>query len=162
MSAFILRQPWSISLFYNLSEKLHTYIPPLAHHTTRHHMPIMVKPDSQTFIQHLLVDEQPPWQPITTMTLARRLGVSLQSLANWRVRNSGPPFSPAPRGIGNKMLYRPNEVAAWLTDGKVQAWEVSARWLQRRALSPRDWSSSSTAEAVAHLEKLRIFRAKVK
>lgn len=56
----------------------------------------------------------PPWHWITSAQLAAILGVSLQSVWNWRVRKTGPPFAPAPTFRGPKRWYRIADVKAWL------------------------------------------------
>lgn len=61
------------------------------------------------------------------------LGVSLQSLANWRVRETGPEPEPIRRGRGNKMFYRPDKVLSWLVDDR-EPWEFSRDWLLNRKL----------------------------
>lgn len=72
------------------------------------------------------------------------LGVSLQSLANWRVRESGPNPEPPVSGKGNRVFYRPDEVTSWLVDRSVAPWEVSYAWLERRGLVVEPATEQST------------------
>lgn len=116
----------------------------------------MKKPPSAPFIDALLRSSAPPWHGVRSRIIAKWLGVSLQVLANWRVRDVGPASIKAPKGCGNKMLYRPDEVAAWLTGGQVQKWELAAEWLARRGLAPSSKSPAATEDVVAWLEELHV------
>lgn len=62
------------------------------------------------------LSDRPPWHVVSSRELASILGVSLQSLANWRVRDTGPPVAPAAcfKGLGNRSFYRIDEVLEWL------------------------------------------------
>lgn len=55
-----------------------------------------------------------PWHYINSAQLATILGVSLQSIWNWRVRATGPPFAPAQTFRGPKRWYCVADVKAWL------------------------------------------------
>lgn len=88
----------------------------------------------KTAIANLFVTRRtPPWRPISSRELAQILGVSLQSLANWRVRETGPEPEPPKKGKGNKVYYRPDIVLAWLEEEK-EPWEFSRDWLLNRKL----------------------------
>lgn len=79
----------------------------------------------------------PPWRPIPSRVLAKVLGVSLQSLANWRVRNTGPRPEPYRRGQGNRTMYRPDVVMSWLSmvaGQETEPWKFSQTWLQGQSL----------------------------
>lgn len=76
----------------------------------------------------------PPWRPISSRTLAPLLNVSLQSLANWRVRGYGPPYEGLYEGKGNKIFYRPDKVMSWLSRGAKEPWEFCRDWLLARNL----------------------------
>ncbi|SFE00276.1 helix-turn-helix domain-containing protein [Salipiger profundus] len=78
----------------------------------------------------------PIWRPLTSRDLSKLLGVSVQVLANWRVRDLGPPHHPARRGQGHKRFYRMDQVLAWLTERP--SWEFGRAWLLRRGLAPDD------------------------
>jgi len=94
--------------------------------------------------QPLLQMQQPLWRPISSRQLAALLGVSLQSLANWRVRGYGPPYLPHITGTGNKIYYRPDEVLAWLSGGTVEPWEFVRDWLAERDLQVTPATQEST------------------
>lgn len=117
----------------------------------------MKKPPFAPFIDSLLRSSVPPWHGVRSRIIARWLGVSLQVLANWRVRDIGPSSIKAPKGSGNRMLYRPDEVAIWLTDGQIQAWELAEEWLERRGLAPASSCPDAISDVVAWLEGLEIF-----
>lgn len=91
---------------------------------------------SQTLIMTALIDQQPPWLPSTGRETARFLNVSVQVLANWRVRDQGPPYTHASKGIGNKCFYRLSDVLEWLTGRP--AWLFDKDWLVQRGLVPGD------------------------
>lgn len=89
---------------------------------------------SQMLIMTALTDQEPPWCPTTGRDTARFLDVSVQVLANWRVRDQGPPYSYARGGKGNKCLYKLSDVLEWLTGRP--AWLFDRDWLVRRGLAP--------------------------
>jgi predicted site-specific integrase-resolvase len=53
----------------------------------------------------------------TTDTLSNQLSISKQTLARWRVEGNGPVFCSA----GRKILYAPDDVAAWLARNRRQS-----------------------------------------
>lgn len=88
-------------------------------------------------IEKIRTRPSPPWRPIPSRELAKLLDVSLQSLANWRVRGSGPVVEERRRGQGNRMMYRPDVVMAWLSglgSNSRQPWEFSRAWLIEQGL----------------------------
>jgi hypothetical protein len=93
---------------------------------------------------HLANSPNPPWRPVPSRELARLLGVSLQTLANWRVRDKGPGSEPRVRGKGNRIFYRPDEVASWLLHRKVAPWEICRDWLKERGLMVDEATVEST------------------
>jgi hypothetical protein len=97
-----------------------------------------------TLIEELLRAPEPPWRPMPSRRLAAILGVSLQSLANWRVRGNGPEPEPKVRGKGNRTFYRPDVVMAWLASTGQEPWEFSRDWLARRGLSVEEPTREST------------------
>lgn len=94
----------------------------------------------------------PPWRPISSRRLSQLLGVSLQVLANWRVRGTGPEAEPKGRGKGNKIFYRPDKVIEWLEDGRRTYWEIDAQWLERVGLKLRP-DCREIENAVNHIER---------
>lgn len=76
--------------------------------------------------------------------IAKMLGVSLQTLANWRVRETGPTPEPPASGKGNRVFYRLDEIASWLSDRSVSRWEVSCAWLERKGLVVEPATEHST------------------
>jgi len=97
---------------------------------------------------------QPPWRPIPSRDLCKILGVSLQSLANWRVRGTGPTPEPFQKGGGNRTYYRPDEVLSWLAGGQPPAWEFSSQWLSARGLEIDEPSEASTAWLIEQADPL--------
>lgn len=91
---------------------------------------------AELLTEQALARTNPIWNPVTTRELGRLLGVSVQALANWRVRDLGPPFERAGRGKGNKCLYRTDQVLEWLTG--VPAWKYDRAWLAGRGLAAED------------------------
>jgi predicted site-specific integrase-resolvase len=51
---------------------------------------------------------------LTTDGLSIQLSISKQTLARWRVEGNGPTFCSA----GRKILYAPDDVAAWLDSSR--------------------------------------------
>ncbi|MDP1627648.1 MULTISPECIES: hypothetical protein [Pseudomonadota] len=93
--------------------------------------------EANTKLQALRQIKSPPWRPTPSRQLADILGVSLQSLANWRVRGTGPVPEPHKKGQGNRMMYRPDVVMSWLSDfaGKhAEPWEFNQLWLFNQRL----------------------------
>ncbi|MFN3935474.1 MAG: helix-turn-helix domain-containing protein [Parvibaculum sp.] len=93
--------------------------------------------DSEHLIHKLLQRPTPPWRAISSRELASLLNVSLQSLANWRVRGTGPAAEKRKKGQGNRMMYRPDVVMSWLSRlGSVprEPWEFSREWLIAQGL----------------------------
>lgn len=86
-----------------------------------------------TFV--MLEDATPPWRTISSRQLASLLGVSLQTLANWRVRGTGPQTAPLKKGRGNKVFYRRDAVLAWLCEDAVEPWEFCRDWLAEREIT---------------------------
>lgn len=55
----------------------------------------------------------PPTEPLFTVeTLAAYLGLSTQTIRNWR--SSSPRKGPRAVMVGNQVRWRPEEVSAWL------------------------------------------------
>lgn len=104
--------------------------------------------DKAEFVMAVLSAESPPWRPIPSRQLAKMMGVSLQVLANWRVRDSGPPVAPQKKGRGNRTFYRPDEAACWAVNSKVAAWEICRNWMARRGV---EVAGESSAESTAFL-----------
>lgn len=71
-----------------------------------------------------------PWDVLSSRELAALLGVSIQVLANWRIRNRGPAPAPAKCFKGNRTYYPVFEVEAWQRG--VEPWEVLCNWLRKR------------------------------
>jgi hypothetical protein len=80
-----------------------------------------------------------PWHVLSARELAHLLGVSLQVLANWRVRAKGPAPSPSSDYPGNRTFYRVSAIDAWLRglQGEcVDEWQVTAEWLMQQYIFP--------------------------
>jgi hypothetical protein len=73
------------------------------------------------------VASEPPWHAMSVREVAEALGVSIQVLANWRIRGRGPRPLPAEVFRGNRTFYPAHEVANALSK------EPSEGWLQCRA-----------------------------
>lgn len=101
--------------------------------------------DAEAAYEALLSSSLPPWRSISSRTLARVLGVSLQTLANWRVRDAGPPCEGQRRGAGNKVFYRADHVMMWLKGSSGvsrEPWEHSRAWLVWHGLAVADESKN--------------------
>ena len=103
------------------------------------------KETAQELLVSLAEVARRPWRPIPSRQLAKLLGVSIQTLANWRMRETGPSWEPLRRGQGNRIYYRPDKVMAWLSEiaGCPHApWEFAHAYLVENGLDnlPREQS----------------------
>ncbi|TIW23205.1 MAG: hypothetical protein E5V65_01835 [Mesorhizobium sp.] len=115
---------------------------------------IAAKIDVQRFVVAAMESITPPWRPIPSRLVARFLGTSLQTLANYRVRGLGPETEPMRRGWGNRIYYRPDKIAEWLSGGKCSDWQFSALWLQRMGMPLEVVSEDTVLERIAQLERV--------
>lgn len=60
-------------------------------------------------------DDLPPWSVISSRELASVLGVHLQTINNWNIRDILPKPVKHCRLRGNKNYYRISSIKAWLT-----------------------------------------------
>lgn len=112
--------------------------------------------DFATVRGEVLRSTTPPWRPIFSRQLSLLLGVSLQSLANWRVRGTGPDFRAAEKGQGNKMFYRPVDVVAWLSalNGEpLEAWQLCRDWLAERGVRVDGGGRESTEWLIQQVDQ---------
>lgn len=98
----------------------------------------------------------PPWHPLPSREVGRLLGVSLQTLANWRVRNSGPEPEPMQMGKGNRIHYRPDKVLAFVDELSRSYWEFSACWLEARGLWVGIRTQRDIDARIAEIDRLDI------
>lgn len=116
--------------------------------------------EARRLISKIMNLDTPPWRPMPSRKIAALLGVSLQTLANWRVRSSGPDPAPKRRGKGNRTFYVPAQVANWLatfTDMPLQPWEVTMQWLKdKKCLELYNPSEEAFAEATTFLDEQRL------
>lgn len=108
--------------------------------------------DIKHFIAVAMTTNLPPWRPIPSRLAARFLGTSIQVLANWRMRDLGPATEPMRRGQGNRIYYRPDKIAEWLSGGKCSDWQFSALWLQQMGMPLDVISEAAVRDRIAQLE----------
>lgn len=80
-----------------------------------------------------------PWHVLSGRELSDLTGVSLQVLANWRVRGKGPKPCPAGAYRGHRCYYRVSAIDAWLCEleGVMrEEWEITADWLMQQYIFP--------------------------
>jgi hypothetical protein len=112
----------------------------------------------QRFVCAAMDSNLPPWRPIPSRAAARLLGVTLNSLAQWRMREVGPKSEPWLRGGGNRVYYRPDRLAEWLSDGRCAAWQFSGWWLQAKGLASSDTITEELVEVtVRSLDTLELW-----
>lgn len=102
---------------------------------------------------------RPPWHVVSSRELADALGVSLQSVANWRIRGNGPPPEPSRHFRGHREHYRVDRVLAWLSErnGAPQpAWTFSAAFIAQH-LGAAPQSAAETDAAIAMLERANVW-----
>lgn len=89
-------------------------------------------------------DRRPTWSVVSSAELAQILGVHLQTINNWKVRN----ILPAPvkdiRLKGNKNYFRISEIRAWLENRP----EVDIHWEWIKSHIPYDIETPDQAEFV--------------
>jgi hypothetical protein len=94
---------------------------------------------------------RPPWHAMSVREVAEALGVSIQVLANWRIRGRGPEPLPAELFRGNRTFYAVHEVANALTQ------EPSEGWLQCRAFVSRQGLIRPDASYDNLIEVLKLY-----
>ena len=100
---------------------------------------------------------EPPWRPIPSRLVKEYLNVSFQSLANWRVRGTGPEPEPFIPGGGNRCYYRPDVVMSWLSGTSRPAWQYSADWLAAHGVGVDVPSAAAVQDRISVLAQLRVF-----
>jgi len=102
-----------------------------------------------------------PWHCVSSRELAEHLGVSIQTLANWRFRGEGPTAEMSLRFSGRSTYYRVAEIEAWERTKRGEpllAWQVTAQWLRERYLFPKPLETEEqTQRVVEQLERWNIF-----
>lgn len=128
--------------------------------TSQHdHSPLlheMVSARKDAIIERLNLSSSPPWRPISSRQVSQLLRVSLQSLANWRVRETGPEPEVRGTGRGNRIYYRPDKILTWIRGGPW--WIHSAAWLADRGLGVDVVCEESVTDRIALLEGMDVFR----
>jgi len=86
------------------------------------------------------VAQMAPWLFITSVELAKAIGVHLQTISNWRLRGKGPPA--APRGFfkGRPSRYMVGHVHAWAAEQAgvyIEPWKLNAAWLSDNMQFPK-------------------------
>ena len=61
-------------------------------------------------------EKRPPWCTVTSRELSKILGVSLQSINNWKMRDILPSPEPSQNHKGNVNRYKISKIRAWLED----------------------------------------------
>ena len=100
-----------------------------------------------------------PWDVLSSRELAKLLGVSIQVLANWRIRDRGPVPAPAECFRGNRTYYPVFEIEAWQRG--VEPWEVLCDWLRKRFIfeQPLD-TEERTWGAIKQLQDTDVYPLK--
>jgi hypothetical protein len=104
------------------------------------------------FLERLKVStlsNQPPWLFVTSAELAKALGVHIQTLSNWRLRERGPTPAPSTWFKGRPARYNAAHVWAWASEEAgmpATPWRFSAAWL-RDYMEFSDWQDRSAVQA---------------
>lgn len=102
-----------------------------------------------------------PWHYISSRELAKHLGVTSQTLANWRFRGLGPKTEQELKFKGRSAYYRVAEIIAWERTQRgeaISAWEVTAQWLSERNTFPKPLETEErTLRVVDQLERWDIY-----
>jgi hypothetical protein len=88
-----------------------------------------------------------PWDVLSSRELSTLLDVSIQVLANWRIRDTGPAPAPAECFRGNRTYYPVYEIEAWRRG--VEPWEVVRDWLRERYIFPKPLETEERTWKVA-------------
>lgn len=100
---------------------------------------------------------QAPWMFVTSAELAKALGVHIQTLSNWRLRERGPPPAPSSWFRGRPSRYYLAHVWAWASEEAgifAAPWTFNATWL-RDHLQFEEWLDLKAVQArVAALQRL--------
>lgn len=116
--------------------------------------------DLAHFVSTAIESSLPPWRPIPSRAVAQMLGTSLQSLANWRMRDLGPTPEPMKQGRGNRIYYRPDRIAEWISGGRCPDWQFSGGWLQEKGMIPaNEIDEYLVRTTIGLMEKLDLFPA---
>jgi hypothetical protein len=116
--------------------------------------------DLAHFVSAAIKSPLPPWRPIPSRAAAQMLGTSLQSLANWRMRDLGPTPEPMKQGRGNRIYYRPDRIAEWISGGRCADWQLSRSWLQEKGMiSANEIDEDLVRTTIGSMEKLDLFPA---
>ena len=116
---------------------------------------------TEALLRHLENSNLPPWRPVPSRTLAKLLGVSLQVLANWRVRETGPKYLPRQKGKGNRLFYRLDDVMAWLSrelGSSKEPWEFDRDWLDVREMRVHSPSKEAIEWFIGEIDRGHAFR----
>lgn len=93
--------------------------------------------------------EMPPWLFVTSAELAKAIGVHIQTLSNWRLREKGPPAAPSSWFRGRPARYNLGHVKVW-TEAEAgnlkQPLAVTAEWLRDHMEFP-NWQDQSAVQA---------------
>lgn len=116
------------------------------------HIKDMARTNPEDCIEMILNAPIAPWRNISARDAARILGVTTQTLANWRFRGIG----PAPRpGMMNsrRQNYTPAEIGAWQAAAlgrDMNPDDISRMWLERRGTLTGD-----VTQTVARLQRAK-------
>jgi hypothetical protein len=116
---------------------------------------LLTQAEKHAALERILAAPAPPWRPIPSRDVTKILNVSFQSLANWRIRGTGPPPEPMEKGLGNRIYYRPDRVMAWLS-GSRHHWEYSADCLAAHGVGVDEVDEASVLERITILERLGV------
>lgn len=92
---------------------------------------------------------QPPWLFVTSAELSKALGVHIQTLSNWRLRERGPTPAPSTWFKGRPSRYNLAHVWTWAAQEageSVQPWTFNAAWL-RDHFQFADWNDQNAVQA---------------
>lgn len=96
---------------------------------------------------------QPPWLFVTSAELAKALGIHIQTLSNWRLREVGPTPAPSSWFRGRPIRYNLAHVWTWASaEAGVSAapWTFNGTWL-RDHLQFAEWFDLRSVQARVHI-----------
>lgn len=117
------------------------------------------KLDKSTFDQGLEMQGfhmPPPWQVYSSQEVALALGLNLNYMSTMKVRGTGPAPEPFDDYRGNRIMYRHDNLCAWLTG--LPAWKFHQQWLEQTHPSlPRE-TKEQCLETSTYLIGIRLYR----
>lgn len=94
-------------------------------------------------------EKRAPWSTVTSRELSKILGVSLQSINNWKMRDILPAPEPSQNHKGNVNRYRISRIRAWLESQSEE--QIQWDWINEHMNLDPPFTSLEQAQKVARI-----------